>query len=214
MARKHADQLTFQESLIELLKQGRWAAISGESRQQLANRLGVTLEALEQADRERAAEQKQQHRLPRQLGNRAFKRDYAIVGVTMPPKVYEDWKTFCATGRYERAMVLRSLIHHFLLVGNRPRTTGDAWHYMGELLKIQVMGRGQAKTRVTAAARIALDEYADRWNVSTTGIVRGIITDTLEVRKLPVGIHMITVAGMYGDSAQYLQRGFAGPSQP
>jgi hypothetical protein len=206
MGNRHADPPTFRQSLLALLKEGRWPEISGESPRELAKRLGVALEILEQANRELAAERKEQGARPRQVGQRVRHREgYAIAEVTMPPRVYWDWKAFCAAKRMKPAMVLRGLIHLFLLTGARPRTIGGTWQYRGEIFRIKPTERGQAKTRVPPAAKAALNHYADLWNVDVTGIVRGIITDTLEARTLPVGFRPQSVSALASNAAKYLE---------
>ncbi|HMC58411.1 MAG TPA: hypothetical protein VKJ01_04385 [Candidatus Solibacter sp.] len=192
--------------MLALLKERRWPEISGESPRALAKRLGVTVEVLEQANRELAAEREQQGALPRQVGQRAHHReDYAVVGVTMPPRVYLDWKAFCAAKRMKPATVLRGLIHLFLLTGARPRTTGGTWLHRGELFRIKPTDRGHAKARVPPAAKAALNHYADLWNVDVTGIVRGIITDMFEARALPVGFRPQSVSALASNAAKYLE---------
>jgi len=206
MGNRHADPPTFRQSLLALLKERRWRVISGESPRELAKRLGVTVEVLEQANRELAADREQQGALPRQIGQRAHHRgDYAIAGVTMPDRVYRDWKALCAAKKMKPATVLRGLIHLFLLTGARPRTTGGTWLYRGELFTIKPTDRESAKTRVPPAAKAALNQYADLWRVDVTGIVRGIITDMLEARALPVGFRPQSVAALASNAAKYLE---------
>jgi hypothetical protein len=98
--------------------------------------------------------------------------------------------------------VLRSLIQHFLLTKTRPTTTGQTLLYQRQLHKIKPTGRQHAKTRITRGAQIALDHYADLWNVTVTGIVRGIITDFLEGRTLR--LQLVAFSAMWGDAARYL----------
>jgi hypothetical protein len=206
MGKGHADPPTFRQSLLALLKEGRWPEISGESPRQLAKRLGVTVEVLEQANRELAAERKQHGALPRQVGQRAHHREeYAIVEVTMPHRVYWDWMAVCGAKRMKPATVLRGLIHVFLLTGDRPRTTGGTWLHRGEVFRIKPTDRGHAKARVPPAAKAALNHYADLWNVDVTGIVRGIIIDMFEAGPLPVGFRGQSVSALASNAAKYLE---------
>jgi hypothetical protein len=206
MSRNHADRAKFREWLLKLLKQGRWPAMAGESDQAHARRLGVTLEILEQATRERNEELKQQGKPSRKLGSRTrCNDDYAILEVTMPDQVYEHWRAFCKRFRVTRSTVLRSLIHHFLITKIRPRTTGTTWLHRGQYHGIKPKGRRHAKTRVTLAAQIALDHIADLLNVTATGIIRGLIADTLERGALPNGCVLVSCSALWRDPAEYLQ---------
>ena len=206
MGRNHADQLTFRESVVKLVKVGRWATIAGETRPALARRLGVTVDVLNQADRELADEAKQRGIPPRQLGNRAgYKRDYATLGLTMPPQVHVPWLRFCKSFRKRPATMLRSLIHHFLVTKSAPRTLGGRWLLHGEYYSIKPGDRLHARARVTRGAQIALDHYATIWNVKATGIIRGLIAETLERGALPRGMTFVTCTAMWGDATKYLE---------
>lgn len=70
-------------------------------------------------------------------------------------------------------------------------------------MTIKPKGRLHAKTRITRGAQIALDHYADHWNTTATGIVRGLVTDMLEARALPAGLRIIAFSVMWGDPARY-----------
>ena len=208
MGNRHADPPTFRQSLLALLKEARWPKISGESPRELAKRLGVTVEVLEQANRELAAEREEQGALRRQVGQRAHHREaYAIVGVTMPHRVHRDWQAVCAAKRMKPATVLRGLIHLFLLTGERPRTTGGTWVHRGDQLSIKPTGRGHAKARIPPVAKALLDQYADLWMVDVTGIVRGILIDMFEARGLPDGFRGQSVSALALNAAEYLVAG-------
>jgi hypothetical protein len=98
MGKNHADQQTFRERLLRLLMEGRWASHKGETHDELAYRLGVTSEVLDEAMRLRAAENKAKGQPSRQLGTRALHTsEYAVVEVTMPSKVDKHWRLLCAT---------------------------------------------------------------------------------------------------------------------
>jgi hypothetical protein len=205
MGKGHADPPTFRQSLLALLKERRWPEISGESPRALAKRLGVTVEILEQANRELAAEREQQGALPRQVGQRAHHRkDYGIVEVTMPRRVYLDWKAVCAAKQMKPATVLRGLIHLFLLTGARPRTLGGTWLHRGDVFRIKPTDRGHAKARVPPVVKEVLNHYADFWNVDVTGIVRGIIVDMFEALPLPVGFRPQSVSALASNAARYV----------
>jgi hypothetical protein len=205
MADKRADPSDFRAWLVRQLKVARWSSIPGESRQELADRLGVRADVLAQAARERAQKLKQQGKVARQLGSRSVVLDALItVDVPMPPAVHKAWVAWCDSYRVTQSLLLRSLIHHFLLAGRRPMKIGPTWLYGGVVHKTKATGRHHAKTRITRAAQLALDDYANRWMVTATGIVRGIIADALEGRG-PKRLQVVTVAELWGDAAKYLK---------
>ena len=197
MGKNHADQPPFRERLLRLLIEGRWAGKEGETHEETAYRLGVIPEVLAEAIRLRAAENKTKGQPPT--------GEYAVVEVTMPPKIDKHWRAICGVRREPSSTVLRSLIHHFLMSGGRPEKTGSAWVYEGERFKIGARGRKQAKTRITLGAQGALDHYARKWNVTCTGIVRGLIAGVLEARRLPDGMRLVAFGGLWGDTARYLE---------
>jgi hypothetical protein len=206
MGKDHADQIKFREYVVELVKHGRWATIAGETEPDLARRLGVTLDVLEQANRERDEQLNDGGKTGRRLGHGGGRAvDYAVLGVTMPPQVFARWIQFCQLVGVDPACVLRSLIHHFLLTGTRPKTTGGAWLLHSTYYSISAKGRRGAKARVTRGVQDAVDRYADRWNVTATGIVRGLIVDTLEANALPKGCRLVACAALWDDAAKYLE---------
>ena len=190
MAKNHADQATFRERLLKLLKEGGWASIPGETHEELAHRLGVIPEVLDQVLREKRA------------GKSKAESEYAVVQVTMPPRVHKHWRAMCTAYRLSPAAVLRSLIHHFLLSGRRPSKIGSAWVYDGERFTIGIAGRHHAKARITRGAQVALAHYAYQWNVTPTGIARGLITEMLEARDLPKGIRVLAFSALSADAAR------------
>jgi hypothetical protein len=42
-------------------------------------------------------------------------------------------------------------------------------------------------------------------NVKATGIIRGLIAETLERGALPRGMEFVTCSALWGDAAQYLE---------
>jgi hypothetical protein len=50
---------------------------------------------------------------------------------------------------------------------------------------------------------IALDHYAEHWNTTATGIVRGLVTEVLEARALPPELRIIAFSVIWGDPARY-----------
>jgi hypothetical protein len=198
----HADRMPFRAWLIKRLKTTRWTIASSESAEDLSLLLGVTRDVLEQATRERESEQK----LPGRTGRGSLaQNEYSPLAVAMPPAVHRDWMEFCSALHVSSSALLRSLIHHLLVTRKRPTTTAPSWLYQGCTHRIKPTGRLHAKTRVTRGAQIALDHYADLWRVKPTAILRGLITDMLHARRLPLGLQIVAVSALWNDPARYLR---------
>ena len=206
MSNEHANQQTFRTWLVKQLTLSRWSAPLSEPEADLAVRLGVQLEVLREAQAIRDQELKKRGRAGVVRGRRRYVgHDYAEIRIWMPKSVHLVWLEVCAALRVESSVVLRSLIHHFLLSPQRPTVTAPFWLYHGEQLPTATRKgpRQGGKTRITRGAQIALDHYADGWGVSPSAVVRGVVTDFLEGRIQR--IKMVAFAELWGDADRYLK---------
>lgn len=195
----HADQQTFREWLVKQLTLTRWTAHASTHPIELALRLGVRLDVLQEAIAlRRAVAEKQGQGKPLGL---LIPRDYAVVAVAMPPAVAKDWLAFCGELRLVQSAVLRSLVHHFLSTRSPPRATPPSWIYRGVVHPMPV-GTRNYKTRVTRGAQAALEHRATEFSVSKEAILRGLITDVLEghLRRF----RPVAYSELWGDADRYL----------
>lgn len=199
------DQLTFRAWLVRQLQVVRWSSPDGEPIAETAKTLGVRVDVLEEAIAARALTNIARGKPRRALGKRALHRfDYALIRLTMPAVVREDWMRYCEALRVSPAIVLRSLIHQFLLTGNRPSTMTAAWHYRGAVHSLSRAVRSvspNSPTRITRGAQQVLDEYADLWGVRPSAIVRGLVIDMLEGRTR--ALQIVSYSELWGDPARY-----------
>lgn len=184
----------------------RWSSPSpSASVAETAKALGVRADVLEEAIRGRALTNQRRGKPARSIGKRTMNRfDYALVRVTMPPPIYKDWSEYCQTLRVKPAAVLRSLIHEFLLTGNKPTTMTHEWRYRGSVYQLESRFKRSvpsAPTRITLGAQQVLDEYADHWSVKATAIMRGLVVDLLEGRTRAMKI--VAFPELWGDPARY-----------
>jgi hypothetical protein len=197
------DQLLFREWLVKQLTVSRWSAKLSLSEDELAIHLGVQPSVLREAIAKREGELKRRGQCGVVRGRRRYiGHDYAQVHVWMPKEVYKDWVEVCSALRVEPGTVLRSIIHHFLLNPKRPTVTAGQWLYRNKPLRTSRKSRFLARTRLTRGAQVALDTHADLWNVTPTGVLRGVVTDFLEGRTMK--FKMVTFETLWGDPERYL----------
>lgn len=205
--KNHADQLSFRGWLVKQLQIARWSAPAGLPLPAVAQKLGVTLDVLEEALAAREAALKASGRPLMHRGKRTrFRSDYAELKVTMPTVVYRAWQEILGTFKISSSALLRSLVHAFLLHPHRPERAQQAWHYQGQVYHLigrsAITRRESACTRVTRGAQIALDHHADAWSIPASAIMRGLVVDVLEGRKKRLKI--VGYPELWGDPDRYL----------
>ncbi len=203
MSNPHADQLIFRSWLVKQLTISRWSAPLDIDDVTLARHLGVTVTVLREATRLREGELKRRGKGGIVRGRRRYiGHDYAQIHLWLPIEIKGDWLEVCGHLRVEQSTVLRSLIHHFLLDPKRPSVTSRRWFYRNKPVKAQRKGSLCVTTRITRGAQIALDTHADLWNVTPSGVVRGLVKDFLEGKTMR--LKMVTFDGLWGDQDRYL----------
>lgn len=205
----HSDQLTFRAWLVRQLQALRWSSPEGASVAESAKALGVQQDALEEAIAARALANQKRGKPRRALGRRALNRaDYALVRLTMPAPVYAHWQSYCRTLGVAPAAILRSLIHGFLMTGQKPTTMTPHWRYRGEIYRLNRTIRSitpNSPTRITRGAQQVLDEYAELWGVRASFIVRGLVVDLLEGRTR--ALQIVAYPELWGDPNRYTRPG-------
>lgn len=200
----HADQLTFRKWLVKQLTLTRWSLPLRLSEKEMAVQLGVQVDVLREAQAERDQELKRRGQGGITRGKRRYTGpDYSELSVMMPPPIRQAWVEACQALRLESSTLLRSLVQRFLLDPQRPKLTSRTWQYRDQIFRLTRKRQGPAaKTRVTRGMQIAMDTHADRWNVTSSGVVRGIILDLLEGRTTKLKI--VSFGELWGDPDRYL----------
>jgi hypothetical protein len=199
-----SDTLSFRQWLVKQVLALRWTAPPCATLAQISQKLGVTVDVLEEAKALRELKVKRLGRTPRPGGKRALLRsDYAIVRAILPPEILKAWKEYHTALRIASGALLRSLVHHFLLAGApRPQVLTRSWRYQGQVYRIKERGNSEAVARVTLGALTALDHYAELWGVKPMCVVRGLMTDLLENRVTKLRI--VGYGELWGDPDRYL----------
>lgn len=201
---KPAFRLTFRQWLVKQVVVLRWTAPPQATLPQIAEHLGVTVSVLEEAQALREAEARRRGKSPRAGGKRAlFRTDQSIAHVTMPPEIRKAWLEYVAVLQITSSALLRSLVHHFLLTGDRPQSISRSWKYRGQVYKIKLSGNAEVSASITLGADVALSHYAALWGVKAMAILRGLVTDLLEgrVKKLRI----VAFSELWGDPDRYLR---------
>lgn len=204
MSNPHADQQTFRSWLVKQLTVLRWSLPMYLSDEETAKRLGVRIDVLQEASALRSAELKKRGAGGVAHGKRRFvSHDYAKIAIRMPTAIRDPWRATCKALRLEPATVFRSLVHHFLLQPARPPHASPTWIYRGEIYRLpHAHEHPPIQTRITRGAQVALDTHADSWNLTPTGLIRGILIEFLEGRTQKLKI--VTFAELWGDPDRYL----------
>lgn len=204
MSNPHADQQTFRAWLVKQLTLTRWSLPLRAGEEESSRLLGVRVDVLREAAAARDAELKRRGKGGIARGKRRYVgHDYAALEVRMPPPIWKIWLELCGLLQIEAGTVFRSLIHHFLLRPERPKTTARTWVYRGQIYPLthdrQVR---RPRCRVTRGAQMALDTHADSWNVTPTALMRGLLTEFLEGRTKQLKI--VSFGELWGDPERYL----------
>lgn len=205
MTNRHAAPVSFREWLVLQLLTTRWAAPSGLNHAQAAEHLGVTESVLTEAQALRAAEIAARGRpMSGKRRRRAPRYDYGVLRVGVPPVILAAWRAWVGQLQVSGSALLRSLVHQFLLTGQRPVTLDHGWLYRGVTYRAtEEEHKTKVITRVTRGAQTALEHYADVWHVDATRIVRGLVIDLLEGRVQRLKI--VAYGEMWGDPKRYLE---------
>ena len=151
-----------------------------------ARQLGLHWSVLVDAYAKKAA-QRRAAGLQETLGRKRAGTPHHQIEMTMPKEVFDSWHTRCELLGLESSAVLRSLLHAYLLGPQEPEPR-SRWLVHGKWVSVPTKlvrpgGKDgppwpyREKALITRGARMALRRRADRMNVSTWSIMRGLIVD-------------------------------------
>lgn len=132
-----------------------------------------------------------------------------------PPEVYEVWKHESENRGVLGSVLLRSLVHTYLMGSYEPDTISRHWEYRGivySLPHIQQWAKQHGRrypyrerTLIPNGARRALIHRSNRLGVEPSILVKSLILLMLNNRWAHPGtISMIDAANMYDDEKRYL----------
>jgi len=190
----------FKNWLIVQLQRTRWVKLK-EPPERTAERLGVTLEVLLEAQRQYAENVKRG-----QLGFR-LAAESTEVFIKAPEFLYGAWTERCKDMKLECAPVLRTLIHELLLSRyNPPKCYDREWVVLGKRYPMRVPANKawpwRLRTFISRGAKSALRIRADRARVTETALMRSQVIEFLEgnIRRMP---HVITPEQMHMTAEKY-----------
>lgn len=195
-----APDTEFKNWLILQLQRTRWVKLK-EPPERTAQRLGVTLEVLNEARR-----QYSQNVERGELGFRLTAESSEVV-IKAPERLFHAWVAQCKDMRLEGGAVLRTLIHRLLLSRtNPPMANQQEWIVLGRRYPMHVpfdkAWPWRIRTFVSRGAKSALRIRADRARVTETSLVRAQIIEFLEgkIGRMP---HVITPEQMHMTAEKY-----------
>jgi len=176
--------------VVDRLKESRWVVYRDEALEQIAVRLGVRAELLQEAQRELDEEARRDGALPTRLGTGSGRYDdLPALEIVLPKVVFRDWAQYCASRDLPHAVVLRSLVHRLLSSPKQPSWVDGKWRYRGKYYSIcqeRHHGRGRFVTavacKVSHGAHRALALRARHHRHRPSALMRGAIIDLLEGR--------------------------------
>ncbi len=180
--------------------------------ERLARMLGVQPDLLEEAsalhDREKRAEG-----LRTTKGVKRTEKGWPQLELDFPERVYDDWLTWCEMQAATPNALARGIIHQYLLGEWEPESTGSTWFYKGKSFVLSKRQWEEKHRRawpfrerilVTEGVRSALHFRAARKNVSTMGLLRGLVLEALEGRL--AGVRPMDARSMFEDPLRYTKQ--------
>jgi len=197
---QRGDRTQFQRWLIERLKETRYAVFSGETLDELAERLGVQPAVLRTAQAEKAAELAQ---LGRQIPQRVRMPTSApspLLTVRCPKEVYDEITERARRMEIGAGELVRAIVHTLLSGPDNPWWLLAGWMYEGKRITMG-QSRWKIQVRLSHGAVGALRTRADRLGTTATALARGAVIDYLEGRM--AGVHFVALTEMWQDPNKY-----------
>lgn len=196
----------FRRWLVERLADSSWAAVKGESLEELAERLWVHPDALRAAQEMLNLRAKNHGKMPARVDCK-YDRPRQV-DVLLPREVHDDWKAYCKARDLTTDVLLRSLVHH-VMSRPPPSEFPSFCIYKGKRLKLcrdrnGTTGRFSTSlaSRISPGAHQALVRRARNRSMSIAAIMRAAVIELLEgrIKKL----HIVAYPrDMWGDPARY-----------
>ena len=182
----------FRAWLVRKLTETVWMHVgtADQSLEQTANQLGVRTDVLIDAFKLVRSNMDNSTRIAglapikiRADGQRATLARPVTIHVVMPEELHQIWDLYLKPRGYSDAVLLRSLIHHGLLLQTQPTWLGRGWPYRGKLYHCKGFEEHrdhwpwQAITQISSGANAALIRRSRAARVSKTAFIRGLILD-------------------------------------
>lgn len=203
---------SFRAWLAERLRETKFArgVIPDDEIDVIAKRLGVEPDLLLEV---RAAMRVEMHKEGRRMPRgptvpgdvQARHRRVYQLHLYIPIEIFPFWKDECEFRGIEGSVLLRSIIHAYLLSKYEPQDVLTGWRWKGKRYKTpQSQQRGKVgleRTVIPQGAKRALARRARRSGTTSTAIVRGLVLEAL--RGLHRVIPLVEPAMMWDDEGRY-----------
>jgi hypothetical protein len=128
--------------------------------------------------------------------------------------IFDEWKAYAMHRGVDGSVLLRSIVHLYLMGTWEPRHMTEGWVYRGREYSAIDPGvhRVDGTTKypyveralVTAGAYRALRRRAQALNIAVTGILRGLVVETMEQKFAKSGsMKLIAAREMWDDETRY-----------
>lgn len=123
----------------------------------------------------------------------------------MPEVVWRDWQKECEFRGVKGALLLRSLIHDYLLGSREPLAAG-AWYWRGKRYKMGEKERNRFLERAAMphGARRALRTRAEWIGTTPTAVARALVIEAMS--GLHRDVPLVETGMMFDDERRYLAR--------
>jgi hypothetical protein len=198
-----ADETRFRRWLIDRIKETCFQKYSGESIEELAQRLGVQADVLRTAQAERAEELTAIGRPPIKVGSARARGSAPQLTLHCPKNIFQEMHVRATRLGVSHGELVRAIANTLLSGPDNPIWLYHCWMFEGVR---QVIGYKPAQkwyldVALSKGAHVALDQRATRLGTNKTALLRGAITDYLEGRM--TGVCFVPVSMMWQDPKRY-----------
>jgi hypothetical protein len=177
--------------------------------ERLSKALGVRANVLKEAS-DRIDDEKRAQGLRTRKGVKVNEMGWPQLELDFPERVYDDWLTWCELRAGRSTALIRGILHEYLLNTWEPEGTNSTWCYKGKLYVLNKRPWEEKHHRawpyrerifVAVGAKHALHFRANRTNVSSTAILRGLVLEALEGKM--DNIRPMDARSMFEDPLRY-----------
>jgi len=173
----------------------------------VAARMGVQADVLIEA-RAQFKIRRARYGLQMPLGQKVAKTRHFQLQCEMPEEVYAAWQEECHSRGIEGSVLLRSVVHAYLLGTNEPVKVLKRWIWNGKTIRATAwekrrrIARSRERAQITVGAKRALELRAQRHGSPRSALVRALVLDVIDRRWQ--GVQLVDAEMMYDDETRYV----------
>jgi hypothetical protein len=202
---------SFRRWLADCLLGTRWSTVTlaDSDIDRVSKELGLDPEFLVEV---RAEAKIQRHKIGRTNALTTWDQDTGLrrrcyqFHLYMPEAIWNAWKDECEFRQVGGALLLRSLVHDYLL-GGREVSPLKRWHWRGKLYRMGDNAKRSAfleRSTVPHGAWRALQRRGGALGVTGTALARALVIEALS--GLRYDVPLVETGMMYDDESRYLSR--------